>query len=55
MRLYHCVPDEVLYMLCVSLFMLHDVLPLQLDPCYLVQVSSEENTPEANETAGAIA
>lgn len=55
MTLYHCVPDEVFCMVCVSLFMINDVFPLQLDPCYLVQVSSEENTPEANERDGAFA
>ena len=55
MTLYHCAPDKVLCVVCVFLFMLHDVFPLQLDPYYLVQVSSEENTAEANERDGAFA
>ena len=52
MTLYHRVPDEVFYMVRVSIFMLHDVFSLQLDPCYLVQLSSKENRREANETDG---
>lgn len=52
MTLYHRVPDEVFYMVPVSIRMLHDVFSLQLDPGYLVQVSSKENRPEANDTDG---
>jgi len=52
MTVHHCVCDEVLCTFCVSLLTLHDIFPLQLDPRYLVEESSEENTAASNETDG---